>query len=122
MSNESVRTFIEDLQGSAGLWNVHCADYKNRNRKGDRLIFLQKKKMKSLLPKLGEILPLAKYLSVTANLIAGGIVSRNFVSFPWILGPVFWCIISKSLFVILAKFLYPELSSICSSRKRSYPC
>jgi len=78
--------------------------------------------MKSILPKLGEKSPLAKYLSVTAELIERGIVSRNFVSFPWILGPVFWSIISKSLSVILTKLLYPEPSSICSSRKRSYSC
>jgi hypothetical protein len=86
-----------------------------------RLIFLQKE-MKSLLPKLGEKLLLVKYLSVTANLIEGGIASRNFVSLPWILGPVFWSIISMSLFVILTKFLYPEPSPKCCSRRRSYPC
>ena len=53
-----------------------------------RLIFLSKNEVRTT--KLGEKSPLAKYLSVTANLIERGIVSRNFVSFPWILGPVFW--------------------------------
>ena len=43
MSNERARTFIEDLQCSACLWNVHYADYKNRNRKGDAIDFLAKK-------------------------------------------------------------------------------
>lgn len=35
--------FIEDLQCSACLWNVHCADCKNRNQKGDAIDFLAKK-------------------------------------------------------------------------------
>ena len=38
-SNERVRTSIEDLQCSACLWNVHCADYKNRNKKGGAIDF-----------------------------------------------------------------------------------
>jgi len=33
-----------------------------------------------------------------------------FISFIWILGPIFWSEISKSLFVILTKFLNPEPS------------
>jgi hypothetical protein len=41
-SKERVVTFIEDLQFSACLWGVHCADCKNRNKKGDASIFLQK--------------------------------------------------------------------------------
>jgi hypothetical protein len=39
---------------------------------------------------LRNIAPLAKYLSVMANLIEAGIASRNFVSFLWIMGPIFW--------------------------------
>jgi len=35
-------------------------------------------------------LPLAKYLSIMAILIEAGIASQNFVSFFWILGPIFW--------------------------------
>jgi len=31
------------LQCRACLWNVHCADYKNRNQKGDAIDFLAKK-------------------------------------------------------------------------------
>jgi ASC-1-like (ASCH) protein len=50
-SNERVVTFIEDLESNARLWDVHCADYKNRNKKGDTIIFLQKN-MKSALSKL----------------------------------------------------------------------
>jgi hypothetical protein len=41
--NERVITFIEDLQSSACLWDVHCAKYKNRNKKGDAIDFLAKK-------------------------------------------------------------------------------
>jgi hypothetical protein len=51
-SNERVLTFIENLQSSACLWDVHCADYKNRNKKGDAMDFLAKKNMKSALLKL----------------------------------------------------------------------
>jgi hypothetical protein len=41
--DESVLTFIEDLESSACLWDVQCADYKNRNKKGDAIDFLVKK-------------------------------------------------------------------------------
>jgi hypothetical protein len=41
-SNERVLTSIEDLQSSACLWDVHCTDYKNRNKKGDVIDFLEK--------------------------------------------------------------------------------
>jgi hypothetical protein len=49
--NERIRNFIEDLQSSACLWDVHCADYKNRSKKVMRLSFLQKS-TKSALSKL----------------------------------------------------------------------
>jgi hypothetical protein len=39
-SNEKFRIFIEDLQSSACLWNVHCADYKNRNTISSAIDFL----------------------------------------------------------------------------------
>jgi hypothetical protein len=40
-SNERVLTVIEDLQSNdACLWNVHCADYKNRNNKGNAIDFI----------------------------------------------------------------------------------
>jgi hypothetical protein len=42
-SNERVLTFIEDLQPSACLWDAHCADNKNSNKKGDAIDFLTKK-------------------------------------------------------------------------------
>jgi hypothetical protein len=41
-SKERIATFIEDLQSNACLWDVHCADYKNCNKKGDAIIFLKK--------------------------------------------------------------------------------
>jgi hypothetical protein len=42
-SNEGVLTLIEDLQSNACLWDVPCADYKNRNKKGDAIDFLATK-------------------------------------------------------------------------------
>jgi hypothetical protein len=39
---ERVLTFIENLQFSACIWAVHCAGYKNRNKKGDVIDFLAK--------------------------------------------------------------------------------
>jgi hypothetical protein len=41
--NERVVTFIEHLQSSACLWDVHCANYKNHNKKSDVIDFLAKK-------------------------------------------------------------------------------
>ena len=41
-SNERVLTFVEDLQSSACLWNVHCGDYKNRNKIGNATDILAK--------------------------------------------------------------------------------
>jgi hypothetical protein len=38
-----VLTSSDALQSSASLWDVHCADYKNRNKKGDTIDFLAKK-------------------------------------------------------------------------------
>jgi hypothetical protein len=61
---------------------------------------------------LRDIAPLAKYLSLTASLIKAGIASRYFVSFLWIMGPIFWSKISNSLLVILTKFLNLEASYI----------
>jgi hypothetical protein len=46
--NERVLAFIEDLQSSACLWDVHCADYKTRNKKVMRLIFLQKNEISTI--------------------------------------------------------------------------
>jgi hypothetical protein len=40
---ERVLTFIEDLESSTCLWDVHCAGYKNRNKKGDAIDFLVKR-------------------------------------------------------------------------------
>jgi hypothetical protein len=40
--DERFLTFIEDLQSNACLWDVHCAYYKNSDKKVVRLIFLQK--------------------------------------------------------------------------------
>jgi hypothetical protein len=42
-SNEEFLTFIEDLQSSACLWDVHCADYKTVLKKGDAIDFLARK-------------------------------------------------------------------------------
>jgi len=89
-------------------------------RKMTRWILLQN--MKSVLLKLREKSPLAKYWSVTANVIVGRIASRNFVSFFWVLWPIAWIKISKSLFVILKIFLNPEPSCILNSRRRLFPC
>lgn len=33
--------FIENLQSCTCLWNAHCADYKNRNKKGDAIDFFE---------------------------------------------------------------------------------
>jgi hypothetical protein len=66
--------------------------------------------------------PLAKFLNGQANLIQARTASRYFVPFLWILGPIFWSKISKSFFVMLAKFLNHEPTSICNSRRRSCPC
>jgi len=55
-----------------------------------------------------------------ANPINRGIASRNSVSFPWILGPIFLDKISKLLFVFQMKFLNPEPPSTSNSRRR--PC
>jgi hypothetical protein len=41
---ERFLAFIEDLQSSACILDVHCADYKNHNKKGDAIDFLAKKK------------------------------------------------------------------------------
>jgi len=46
-----------------------------------------------------------------ANPITRGMASRNFVSFLWILGPIFWSKISKLLFIIQTKFPNPETPS-----------
>jgi hypothetical protein len=35
MSKERVLNFTENLQSNACLGDVRCADYKNRNKKGD---------------------------------------------------------------------------------------
>jgi len=64
--------------------------------------------MKSRLEKLREKSPLAKYQSVKANLIEGGIPARKLVSFLWILVSIFWIKISKSLFVILRNSWIPN--------------
>jgi len=42
-SKERVFSFTEDLQSNACLWDVRCADYKNRNRKGDATDFMAKR-------------------------------------------------------------------------------
>jgi len=55
-----------------------------------------------------------------ANPINRGNAARNFVSFLWILRPIFWGKISKLLFVIQMKFLNLEPPSTCNSRRR--PC
>jgi hypothetical protein len=40
-SKERVLAFTEDLQSNdVCLWNVHCADYKIRNKKGDAVDFI----------------------------------------------------------------------------------
>jgi hypothetical protein len=49
--HESVLAFTEDLQSSACVWDVHCADYKNRYKKGDATEFLGKN-TKSAISKL----------------------------------------------------------------------
>jgi hypothetical protein len=41
-SKERIATFIEDLQSNACLWDVHCADYKNRNKNVMRLFSCKK--------------------------------------------------------------------------------
>jgi hypothetical protein len=51
--NERVLAFIEDSQSSTCLWDVHCADYKSRNKKGDAIDFL-KKKTKAAISKLNK--------------------------------------------------------------------
>ena len=66
--------------------------------------------------------PLAKYLSLMRNLIHTGIALRYFVSFLWILEPIFWTRISETIFVILTKFLNPEPSSTLNRRRRLFPC
>ena len=90
-SKERVLTFIEDWHFSGVCWMHIVQITKPVIRKVTRLILSQKKKkrMKSLLLKWREKSPLAKYLSATANLIEGDIASRNFVSFLWLLGPIF---------------------------------
>jgi hypothetical protein len=42
-SNERVLTVVEDLQSHACLWDVHCAEYKNRNKNGDAISLIAKK-------------------------------------------------------------------------------
>jgi hypothetical protein len=42
--HERVLAFTEDIQSSACVWDVRCADCKNRNKKGDATDFLAKKK------------------------------------------------------------------------------
>jgi len=64
---------------------VRCVDYKNRNKKSDAIDFIAKKNMKSVILKS----LLVKYRSATANLMKGGIASRNFVSFLWLLRSIF---------------------------------
>jgi hypothetical protein len=54
--------------------------------------------------------------------IEAEIALRYFVSFLWILVPIFWSKISESLFVILTKFLNPEPPCTFSSRRRCLPC
>jgi len=104
-----------DWQSNARVWTL-CR-YKNRNKKGDTIDLLPVNTKAALL-KLTDKSPLAKCLSVIANPIKKGMASRNFVSFLWILGPIFWSKISKLLFVIQMKFLNPEPPSICNSRRR----
>jgi hypothetical protein len=58
-SNEGVRTFIDDLLSNACLWDGHCADYKNRNKKAIQFILLQKN-IKPALMKLGNKLTISK--------------------------------------------------------------
>jgi hypothetical protein len=41
--NKRVLAFIGDLQSSGCIGGVHCAEYKNRNEKGDAIDFLAKK-------------------------------------------------------------------------------
>jgi hypothetical protein len=50
-SNERVLPFTEDLQSTAGVWDVPCADYKNRVKKVDAIDFLAKN-VKSAVSKL----------------------------------------------------------------------
>jgi len=37
-SKERVFNFTEDVQSNACLWDVRCADYKNRNKKGGKKV------------------------------------------------------------------------------------
>jgi len=90
--------------------------YKNRNKKGDAIDYVASKYEGSTTEV--DKLPLAKYLSVAANPIKRGMASRNFISFLWILGPIFCSKISKLFFFIQMKFLNPEPPSICNSRRR----
>jgi hypothetical protein len=39
-SKERIFSFAEDLQSNACLWDVRCADYKNRNKKSDATDFI----------------------------------------------------------------------------------
>lgn len=47
-------TFVEDLQSHACLRDVHCAEYKNRNKKGDDVSLIGKN-MNTLLLKSKKI-------------------------------------------------------------------
>ena len=50
------RKIVEDLQSRACVWDVLCADYKNRNKKSNATGFLAKKNMNTLLLKLRKII------------------------------------------------------------------
>jgi hypothetical protein len=122
-SKERVFTLTEDLHSNACLWDVHCADYKNRNKKVMRLFSC--KKMWNQHYRSWEKIAISKVSSGDSIKMLQHPRRldryRYFVPLLWILGPVFWSKISKSPFVILTKFLNPEPSSTCNSRRRLCP-
>jgi hypothetical protein len=137
--NEGVLAFIEDLQSSTCLWDMHCADYKHRKKKKVmRLTFLQKN-TKSAISKLKK--------SPISNVSSGGSTKKlwhprrlglpeetNFVCLRGWNCFAILCIFLldygddfleqnlEALLVILTKFLNPEPSCIFNSRRRVCPC
>ena len=72
------RIVMEGLQSSTCLWNAHCAEYKNRNTRVKAIDYLAEIWSQCYWSWGGKNSPLAKYRSVTPNLIGGEISIAKF--------------------------------------------
>jgi hypothetical protein len=94
---------------------------KTRFRRERKKLVDTKRSGSCLKKLLVKDVPLAKYLSVTANRMDDGIAARYFVSVHDILEPIICSNISKSEGVVLTKFLNPARFSSSKSAKRFSP-